>query len=110
MARTIRESTPEEAERIDRLAALAEAEGPEIAARVNRMLVAEQEPGPRGELRRLLRESMIGPTRLSADTGVDAERLAAFREGLGDLSLSEMERLGRRVGFTIAIVAEQVTV
>jgi hypothetical protein len=105
MARTIRTATPEEAVEIDRVDTLMKAEAPELMARVARMEIAEQEPGVRGELRRLLRESMFGPKRLSADSGVDKDRLDAFREGDGDLTIAEMEQLGRLVGFSVQIVA-----
>lgn len=96
--RIIVKSTPEEAARIDSLAAQIEAETSEIAARLQRMELAEQEAGIRGDLRRVIRDSLIGPDRLSNEAGVDLDRLQQFQEGTMDLPLCEMERLAERLG------------
>jgi hypothetical protein len=101
--RTIYQATPEEAARIDAISAAVEAEKPEIIARLTRMDAAERDTGVRGELRRAIRDSMIGPRRLSIETEIAQDLLMDFQEGLAELPLSDMERIAARLGMTLIL-------
>ncbi len=97
----IHPTTPEEAARIDALAALAEAERPEIIARYHRRRAAEQEAGLRGDLRRAITASLIGPDELASAAGVG--QFMAFQEGQDDLPLSAFGRLTERLGLIVQL-------
>jgi hypothetical protein len=99
----IHPTTPEEADRIDALAALAEAERPEIIARYHRRRAAEQEAGLRGDLRRAITASLIGPDELASAAGVGVGQFMAFQEGQDDLPLSAFERLTERLGLVVQL-------
>jgi hypothetical protein len=101
--RIIHPTTPEEAARIDALAALAEAERPEIIARYHRRRAAEQEPGLRGDLRRAITASLISPDELASAAGVGVGQFMAFQEGQDDLPLSAFERLTERLGLVVQL-------
>jgi hypothetical protein len=103
--RIIHQTTPEEAARLDEAAARIEAEAGEISDRLQRLEQAERDTGFRGELRRSIRDSLIGPERLATETGVDLDRLESFREGEGDLTLSEFDAITVRLGLVIHVTS-----
>jgi hypothetical protein len=103
--RIIHSSTPEEAAAIDALAASAEGERTDVIARYQRRRAAEQEPGLRGDLRRAIAASMIGPDDLALAAGVDVIQFLAFQEGEADLPLSAFERLAERLGLILQLAS-----
>jgi hypothetical protein len=103
--RTIHQTLPEEAARLDQAAARIEAEAAEIAERLLRWEAAERDTGFRGELRRSIRDSLIGPERLATEASIDLDRLESFREGAGDLTLSECDAISVRLGLVIHVTS-----
>ncbi len=103
--RIVHPSTSEEDARLNALAARIETEGPEMAARLERMERAEREPGVRGELRRAIRDALVAPRRLAEATGVDVDLIRGFQEGRADLPSADLERLAGHFGLTVVLTA-----
>lgn len=104
--RIIHPTSPEDAARIDALAAAVEAERPELIARYHRRRSAESASGFRGDLRRAITASMVGPDELAEVAGVDVALFMDFQEGVADLPFLAIERLLSRLGMTLALVQE----
>lgn len=102
--RIIHPTSPDDAARIDAIAAAVEAERPELIARYRRRRAAESEAGLRGDLRRAITASMIGPDKLADVAGVDVSLLMDFQEGVADLPFLSIEKLLNRLGMELALV------
>lgn len=86
----IRELTPEEAERFDRLAALIEAEKPDIIRRAKLVIAAGDEPGFNGDLRRAIHSGHVPLENIAAAAQMKVFELCDFLEGTADLTSSQI--------------------
>lgn len=101
--RVIHKTTPEEAARLDALAAEIESHKEEIIARLEREDLASQEDSLSGQLRRAIDASLIGPEELANAAGIDLDTFLAFQVGDAELSLKVFERLARRLGMAVVM-------
>ncbi len=81
-----------------------EAERPELIARYRRRRAAESEARLRGDLRRAIIASMIGPDKLAEVAGVDVALFMDFQGGIADLPFLAIEKLLDRLGMALAQV------
>ncbi len=106
----IHETTPEEAARIDRLAALAESERDEIVESLRLHEVAAAQPTFVGEVLRAIKKLDVDFDELAALAGLDQAGFDDFRCGRIELPAAAFERLARRLGFTLVQTGETVGV
>lgn len=88
-----------------RLAELEQAHKAESVDRFRRMLVASNEPGFSGDLRRAIDAQRIHPRRLADECGVDWRVLDDFRSGDATLPSDIIDRLVQRLGIKVSLAA-----
>ena len=86
-----------------RLAELEQANKAETVARFRRMLVASNEPGFSGDLRRAIDSQRLHPRRLADECGVDWRVLDDFRSGDATLPSDVIDRLVQRLGIKVSL-------
>lgn len=99
--RVIHKTTPEEAAEIDRLAALAEQDGPDMMRRAELKEVAAKEPTFAGKVRRAIMGMTVSYPELARTAGVDLVTFDDFCCGTVELPLPAFERVARRLGLDL---------
>ena len=101
--RLIHPTPPDEAVRLDALAASIEAEKPLIIERLAREARASREDSLAGQLRRAIDASLLGPELLAREAGIDLASFLAFQAGEADLPFEAFARIAHRVGCTLVL-------
>jgi hypothetical protein len=102
----IHATTPEEAARLDRLAALAEGERDEIVESLRLHRLAAAQPTFVGAVLREIMRLDVDFDELAALAGLDQAGFDDFRCGRIELPAAAFERVARRLGFTLVRSAE----
>ncbi len=103
--RIIHPLTPDEEARLDRKAALAEADKDDMIERYRLQEIASAQPTFRGELLRAIDTCDVRITELAELAGVDFVTFDDFRCGRFELSLDAFERVARRLGLSLVKAA-----
>jgi hypothetical protein len=99
--RTVPRATPEERERIERIAALIEAERPDIERRYWMCVAAEQEPGFNGDLRRAIHTGGVPLEKLADAAQLHVFGLCDFLEGTAELTSSQIAAIVQLLGLQL---------
>jgi hypothetical protein len=99
--RVIHKTTPEEVAEIDRLAALAEQDGPDMLRRAQLKAVAANEPSFAGKVRRAIMAMSVSYPELARTAGVDLVTFDNFCCGTVELPLPVFERVARKLGLDL---------
>lgn len=95
------QATPEQRERIETLAALVEAEKPDIIRRLHLCEAAEREPGFNGDLRRAIHAAGKPLEQLAAVAQVGVFQLCDFLEGTSELTSGQIQKLVSELGLQL---------
>lgn len=101
MSSTIREVSADEAARIDRLAALAEADCADMLERERLHEQAAAMPGFLGDVLRAISAADVSVVELAKLAEVDLVTFDDFRCGRHELPLASFEKVARRLGFSL---------
>lgn len=97
----IHESTPEAAERYERLAEAIEAEKPDIIRRARLAIAAGDEPGFRGDLRRAIHATGVTQEKIAEGAGIHVFSLCDFLEGTAELTSTQIGAIVELLGFQL---------
>jgi hypothetical protein len=97
----IHQVTPNEAARLDAVAAEEESRKEELVARLARQDLASNERSLVGQIRRAVADSLIGPEKLAADIGVDVAAFVGFQAGDCELPVEALDKLFRRLSLVL---------
>jgi len=104
----IHPTTPSEAARIDRLAALAESERDEIVESLRLHQVAAEQPTFVGDVLRAIMKLEVDFDELAELAGLDQAGFDDFRCGRLELPAAAFEKVARRLGFALVQTGETV--
>lgn len=101
VTRIIRSATPEERERIERIADLIEAERPDIERRYYLCDAAAKLPGFSGDLRRAIHAGGVSLEKLAAAAQMDVFALCDFLEGTSELTSAQITAITPLLGLQL---------
>lgn len=100
----MKELAPDEQRRLVLLAELAESERSEVDERLSRMDRAAKERTLSGRLRRAVLDSLVPPHVLASDCHIELDCFLDWQEGTGELPVTRLEEIARRLGLAITLV------